>query len=190
MHTKINDKIFDTFPVLESQRLIFRAFEHRDRNDLFQLKTDEKVMEFMDGVKHQSIQDTENLIEKCTSDFEEKNGINWGIIEKKSNLFIGYFSYWRLDKSNCRGEIGYSLKPDFWRQGYMYESAKKIIEFGFKDLHLHTIEGNVNPNNKASKRLLLKLGFQQEAYFRENYLFDGRFVDSVIYSLLEKDWTV
>jgi len=34
---------------------------------------------------------------------------------------------------------------------------------------------------------LEKIGFKKEAYFRENYLFNNRFLDSVIYSLLEKD---
>jgi len=39
------------------------------------------------------------------------------------------------------------------------------------------------------KKVLEKIGFKQEAYFRENYLFNNKFLDSIIYSLLEKDLT-
>jgi ribosomal-protein-alanine N-acetyltransferase len=32
------------------------------------------------------------------------------------------------------------------------------------------------------------MGFVKEAYFRENYYYNGKFLDSEIYSLLEKDF--
>jgi len=38
-----------------------------------------------------------------------------------------------------------------------------------------------------SKRLLMKPGFKKETHFRENFLFNYRFSDSIIYSLLETD---
>ena len=52
---------------------------------------------------------------------------------------------------------------------------------------MHSIEANVNPGNISSVKLLERAGFKREAYFRENYLFDGKFYDSLIYSLLETD---
>lgn len=42
----------------------------------------------------------------------------------------------------------------------------------------------MNPDNKASVRALEKAGFVQEAYFRENYFFKGRFLDTLIFSKL------
>ena len=69
----------------------------------------------------------------------------------------------------------------------MFEAMTKLIGFGFKELHLHSIEANINTNNRNSEKLLLKFGFKKEAYFRENYLFEGEFLDSIIYSLLESD---
>jgi ribosomal-protein-alanine N-acetyltransferase len=69
----------------------------------------------------------------------------------------------------------------------MYETINTIVRFGFNEMKLHSIEANVNPLNEKSKKVLEKVGFKKEAYFRENYLFNGNFLDSVIYSLLEKD---
>jgi ribosomal-protein-alanine N-acetyltransferase len=69
----------------------------------------------------------------------------------------------------------------------MSETLKILIDFGFNDLRIHSIEANVNPKNEKSVQLLEKLNFKKEAYFRENYFFNGKFVDSIIYSLLESD---
>lgn len=89
-----------------------------------------------------------------------------------------------MDKEHYRAEIGYSLLPDYWSKGYMAEAARCAIDYGFSMLNFHSIEANVNPNNAASIRLLEKMNFVREAYFRENFYYDGKFLDSAIYSLL------
>jgi len=68
----------------------------------------------------------------------------------------------------------------------MNEAIDMAIDYGFKELKFHSIEANINPNNIASRNLLLKKGFVKEAYFKENYYFNGKFLDSEIYSLLNK----
>lgn len=79
------------------------------------------------------------------------------------------------------------MKPEFWGNGFMHESLIKVIDFGFNKLSLHSIEANVNPANVSSITLLEKLKFKREAYFKEDYLFNGKFLDTSIYSLLETD---
>ncbi len=187
MNKAINENAFDTFPLLDSERLIYRDFKESDAQNLFEIRSDKRVMNYMDTFKHQSIDDAKALIDSINTSFEEKNGINWVVIEKSSEQFVGYFGFWRLMKDHCRAEVGYALSPDFWGKGYMTEAMNKMIGFGFNDLKLHSIEANVNPNNESSIKLLERSGFRKEAYFRENYLFNGEFIDSVIYSLLESD---
>ena len=43
---------------------------------------------------------------------------------------------------------------------------KTLIEFGFNNINFHSLEANVNPNNKSSVQLLEKISFKQEVYFR------------------------
>ena len=187
MYLKINESVFENFPVLNSDRLSFRNFQESDAPDMFDLKTDERVMKFMDSERHKSLDDSLKAIQTNQESFKNKTGINWAIIETKSNKCIGYFGYWKLCRDNCRGEIGYSLKPEFWGKGYMLEAMTSLINYGFNSMHLHSIEANINPSNRSSEKLLVKFGFKKEAYFRENYFFEGEFLDSIIYSLLESD---
>ena len=59
-----------------------------------------------------------------------------------------------------------------------------VLDYGFTTMLLHSVEANVNKDNAASMKLLAKNNFVREAYFKENYFYNGRFLDSVIYSLL------
>ena len=190
MSTEINKNIFKTFPELESKRLRFRKIYLNDANEIFLIRSNNEVMKYMDVPRHHSINDSERLIETAEESYKKETGINWAIIEKDSNSFIGYIGFIRIFSEHCRAEIGYVLKPEYWGKGYMFETINKIVRFGFKEMNLHSIEANVNPLNERSQKVLERVGFKREAHFRENYLFDGKFLDSVIFSLLEKDLTL
>ena len=187
MKTEINEHVFDTFPELESERLIFRAYKKDDAEVLLNMRSHDRVSKYMDTTIPTRVEDTVKRIEGYHNAFNESKGITWAIIEKQNSNQIGDFGIWRIDRQNSRGEIGYILHPDFWGKGYMTETFNKLIRFGFNNLNLHSYEANVNIENKSSKALLLKFGFKLEAYFRENFYYDGRFLDSEIYCLIKSD---
>jgi len=189
MITEIDKSIFKSFPEFESERLIFRKILMSDAKDILLIRSNDDVMRFMDVMRFESIADAEKMIRSVEESYNKEDGINWGIVEKHSNSFVGYFGFFRIIPEHCRAEIGYALKPEYWGKGYMYETINRMIKFGFEIMKLHSIEANVNPANEKSKKVLERIGFKKEAYFRENYLFDSKFLDSIIYSLLEKDLT-
>lgn len=188
MTQNINDRYFESFPNLESERLLFRQFNLSDAPDIYSIRSDPKVMQYMDDDFHQSLQESENFISSNLEAYAKKEKLFWALVEKSSHHFIGDFSFWRIDRKNARAEIGYTLKPAFWGNGFMKEAMRVLIDFSFRELNLHSIEANVNPKNENSKKVLTALAFQKEAYFRENYFFNGVFLDSEIYSLLESDF--
>ncbi len=187
MNYKINDSVFETFPKLITERLVLEEIDYAVAQDLFEIRSDERVVKYLDREKHKTVEDTQEMITIIMRSYNEKTGINWIIKNRTTLEVIGYIGYWRLFRERVRGEIGFALKPEFWQKGIMSEALLKVIEFGFKKFGLHSIEGNVNPNNISSIRLLEKIGFKKEAYYREDYLFNGKFQDSAIYSLLETD---
>jgi ribosomal-protein-alanine N-acetyltransferase len=187
METQINERIFQIFPELESERLFFRAYKKDDAQTLLNLRSDKNISKYMDTAIPRDIEDTEKRIEGYQNAFNENNGITWALIEKTSNTLIGDFGIWQIDRQNSRGEIGYILHPNSWGKGYMTETLDTLIRFGFNDLNLHSYAANVNTENDNSKTLLLKFGFKLEASFRENFYYDGQFLDSEIYCLIKSD---
>jgi ribosomal-protein-alanine N-acetyltransferase len=112
------------------------------------------------------------------------NGITWAITLKENGQLIGTIGYWQMKKEHYRAEIGYLLSPDFQKKGIMQEAISAVINYGFEVMKLHTIEADVDPNNTASMKLLERNSFIKEGYLKENYFFDGKFSDTVVYSLL------
>ena len=89
-----------------------------------------------------------------------------------------------MDKENYRAELGYLLHPSHQQKGLMQEAVVAVLLYGFSAIKLHSVEANINPANVASKKLLEKNGFVQEAYFKENFYYNGRFMDAAIYAFL------
>lgn len=184
----MNESVFDKFPVLYTDRLRLVRHDLSHAADMYQLRTDAEVVKYLDTHLPKSITDIENKIKENIENFNNKIGINWIIQLKDSKEAIGYMGIWRIDKHNNRGELGYALKKSYWQLGIATEAAKSVINFGFREMEIHTIMANTNPHNKASQALLTKLGFIQEAYFRQDYFFDGQYLDSAIYGLIKEDW--
>ncbi|MFA9389799.1 MAG: GNAT family N-acetyltransferase [Prolixibacteraceae bacterium] len=189
MNYQIDEAVFEGFPLLRSKRCIYRPFELTDAQAFFKLRSNPVVMEFMDSIYINNEEEAQLKIKSIVADYEQKCGINWVICDKKTDKFIGYIGFWRLMKEHVRAEIGYALVPSYWGKGFMFEAAQTVLDFGFTSMGLHSVEANVNKDNVNSIALLSRLGFLKEAHFRENYLFEGRFLDSIIYSLLETDFT-
>jgi [ribosomal protein S5]-alanine N-acetyltransferase len=188
MNTRINTTVFKTFPMLETERLVLREFYDEDLPEFFAIRSSHKVMQYMDSFPHQSYNESKEMIIQMEESFREQTGINWAIELLTSRRLIGYIGLWRIMYDNVRAELGYSLHPDYWGKGYMKEAILAVIKFGFEELGVHGIEASVNPENRASIGLLKKLGFRKEAHFRENYYFNGDYVDSQIFCMIESDF--
>ena len=180
--------VFNSFPLLKTDRLILDSYQNQYVKDLFELNSDPEIMRFLDKPPAKDKIEILAKIKSVHQDFQQQKGINWTIRLKQSSEVIGYFGIWRIDHTNHRGEIGYALKKEFWKKGILNETARAVFDFAFLKLKLHSVMANINPENKASEKALTKLGFQKEAHFREDYFYDGVFLDSVIYCLLVSDW--
>ena len=178
---------FSPFPVIETERLLLRSLSMDDLQQLYLLRTNEKVNTHLNKAPDESVLATKAKIEEI-QDLQQKNDAVFWVITLKGNpeIMIGNIGYWRMEKAHYRAEIGYLLHPDHWQKGIMKEALNAVIEYGFKTMKLHSIEANINPDNIASGTLLESCGFIKEAYHKENYYYDGVFYDSVVYSRLNK----
>lgn len=171
------------FPKLETPRLHLRQLSIEDSEAILFLRSDIRTTLYLDRDRMRTIEQAREQILFLNEGFTKFESITWGIELKSNSKLIGTIGYHRLDKPHYRAEMGYMLDPDYWRKGLMSEAIMSVIEFGFEKMQCHTLEAQVNPNNQASIQLLEKFNFVREAYFKENYLYNGRFLDSAVYTL-------
>ncbi len=178
---------FSPFPILHSKRLSFRRITPDDVSEIFFLRSDPRVMKYRNSAPAKDNADATLYLDRANAEVEKNSGITWGITLKGENKIIGYIGFWHTQAAHFQTEVGYSLHPDYWRQGLMSEALQTIIDYAFNQTDLHSIVANVNVNNQASMALLEKNGFVKKAHFRENYFYDGKFLDSIIYCLVKGD---
>lgn len=175
---------FDPFPIILTDRLKLRAINLTDSQEIFALRSDVEVLKYLDRPAAKFLEEAIEFIQKNIEQLRTNDGISWAITLKEKPELIGTIGFWKIDKEHHRAEIGYMLFTAQQQKGLMQEAITAVLQYGFNTMHLHSVEANVNPDNAASKKLLLKNNFVQEAYFRENYYFESKFLDSAIYSLL------
>lgn len=173
-------------PEFATERLDLKAIQESHIPDLFEMRSNPRTMYYLDRDAARTMADAEALYQRMTASVALGEAIQWGLFLKNKEKLIGYMGFWRMDKPNFRGEIGYMIQEDYQGKGFMQEAMDVVLKYCFESLRFHSIEADVNPNNKRSVALLEKNGFQREAYFKENVFHNGQFKDSAIYTLFSK----
>ena len=175
---------FHPFPIIETERLLLRRITNDDVKEVFELRSNPETMKYIPRPLAKTTEDALEHIAMIEEKIETNVGINWGITLKNNPKLLGIIGYYRMQPENYRAEIGYMLLPEFHGKNIIPEAVNRLINYGFDDLKLHSIEAVIDPKNFASEKVLQKCGFIKEAHLKEAEFYEGRFLDKVIYSLL------
>jgi len=179
--------LFDPFPTLTTPRLTLREMTLDDAEDHFRIRAHPEVMKYGASLPDTKVDEAIQRINVVREHLRAGTGIRWAITDRASGAFLGSGGFWRWDKRHFRAEIGYELAYEHWGKGIMTEALRAMLPFGFEVMQLHSVEASIEPNNKGSARVLEKVGFRQEGYYRENFYLNGVFSDTAVFSLL-KPW--
>lgn len=115
--------------------------------------------------------------------------IQLGIVPNGTNTIVGVVSLSGIDFLNRKAEFGIMIGDNAARgKGYGTEACRLIVTHAFKRLSLNKIYLGVHAEHTAAIHSYEKVGFVQEGRLREDILMNGRYVDTVIMSLLAKDF--
>ena len=177
------DTRFSDLPAIETGRLLLRGLEMEDAEDIFEWVSDPQVTAYLFWRAHQSIEDSRDFIAWVTSD----DFACWGVVLNESDKVIGNCFLHNVNFEHKRAEIAFNIGRNYWRQGYATETAQAIIQFGFEGWQLNRIEGTCMVENRASARVMEKVGMTLEGVLRRYVYVRGRFRDMKLYSILRDE---
>jgi ribosomal-protein-alanine N-acetyltransferase len=157
---------FPPFTDLATERLLLRRLQPEDEQEIFQLRSDEKVSALIDRPIATTIDDARQFISKIIA----AQAMMWVITLKDNPKLIGTIVYWNIVKEKDEAEVGYELLPQYRGQGIMHEALLKVIEFGFKTLGLKIIVADPRAINEPSVKLLEKCGFAKKSEVDNGYV--------------------
>jgi len=167
---------FTPFPTLTTERLILRQLKIEDQNEIFALRSDKRVNEFLDRTKADSVEDAINFIYKINTSIRDNEVLYWAITFKENIHLTGTICLWNISKENLTADIGYELLPDHQGKGIMQEAIAKVIDYGFEIIKLKAIDAEFAPGNTKSIKLLEKNGF----------LYSRKTENTIIFSLINQ----
>ncbi len=85
-------------------------------------------------------------------------------------------------------EVGYALTTASQRQGIMPAALTQLLAEIFLNSPLERIEARCAVGNRASQRVLEKIGFRREGLLRAYFVLAGERVDNYLYATLREDF--
>jgi ribosomal-protein-alanine N-acetyltransferase len=180
----------ESMQAIQTERLTLREFREEDWKSAHDYASDPQVVRYMEWGPNTE-EESKNFIQRALANQNEQPRKNFtlAIILKATNKLIGGCGIYVSNPANQEGYIGYVLNRKFWRQGYATEAAQALLKFGFNQLKLHRIFATCDPENIASAHVMEKIGMQQEGHIREHKWAKGKWRDSLLYAILDHEWT-
>ncbi len=150
------------FPELTTKRLKLRRLVMSDSKDVFRIRTDKKVNEFIERPISRRDKNGEVFIKRIHKGIPNNSIYHWVISLQENTKLLGTICLWNFNKNSTVAEVGYDLFPQYQGQGIMTEALNTVLDFGFHTASFKTIEAFTHKDNKASKKLLIKNGFLQD----------------------------
>jgi len=167
---------FTPFPELATARFRLRQLAKEDEREIFALRSDDFINQYLDRPKANTLDDARNFISKIADGIAKNESIFWVVTPKDEETFLGTICLWNISREDARADIGYELLRENHGKGIMQEVIPRVIQFGFEEMKLRTIEAELSPRNLKSVRLLEKNNFKLAEVNEENS-------DSVVYAL-------
>lgn len=133
----------------------------------------------------QTRQGTRAFIGRARAMEQDGSGLSRAIV--RSGTLAGVVGI-TVDRANRSAAIGYWLDEASGGKGVMTAAVAALVEDGFERYRLVRTEIRADVDNRASRAVAERLGFQLEGVMRQSYRVDGeRYSDDAVYSLLASD---
>jgi len=166
-----------------------RLLEERHTEELFVLVNGNRhyLREWLPWLdNNRSIEDTEEFLRDSLEQFRVNNGFQCGIWYRGE--LAGVIGYHRIDWVNRATSIGYWLGAGFQGMGLMTKACRALINYAFDEMRLNRVEIRCAVENRKSRAIPERLGFKEEGVIRQaEWLYD-RFVDHVVYGMIQTEW--
>ena len=170
--------------------ILIRKIALSDAREIYENLKDKNVTRLMrmDIPNGYNISHAKKFISQFLKEFSVGKGYAFAIVLINSNKLIGVIDFFKVNKDTKKSELRYWIGKKYWGSGYTQQAVKLILKFGFNELKLHRISASHFQENESSGKVLLKTGFQLEGIMRDSVLKNGKWHNSVQYSILEQDY--
>ena len=173
--------------VLRTDRLLLRPFVESDLPSVHEYASDPSVVCFVEWGPNTEEESAAFIRRAAAGAREEPCGNHeLAVVLNSEHRLIGGCGLRIRSAVYGEAEVGYCLNRKYWGKGYATETALALLRYGFDKLKLHRIYAVCDSENRASARVLSKIGMVQEGYLHELKHIRGRWRDNLLFAVLEQ----
>ncbi|MBI2212950.1 MAG: GNAT family N-acetyltransferase [Acidobacteria bacterium] len=146
---------------LETERLVIREWEPRDRDAFRAMAQDTVVMRYINGGCPLSEDEIDAALARQRRNASELGYCMGALVEKATGQVVGVAGMQPLGTTGDL-EIGWWLAPRVWGRGYATEAGGAAKSHVFEYLGRKRVVAIIDPPNEPSKRVALRLGLRFE----------------------------
>jgi RimJ/RimL family protein N-acetyltransferase len=179
---------------IHTERLVIRLMTEADVDDIFDYQSREDVCRYLLFEPRSHGEVAERVAAHTAATTLEKDGdylqlaLELPPTPDAPARVIGDSYFTISSAENSKGEIGWTLHPDFVGHGFATEAARAVLRVAFEDLRLHRVYAELDPRNDASIAVCKRLGMREEAFFVKDLWFKGDWADTGVYAILREEW--
>jgi [ribosomal protein S5]-alanine N-acetyltransferase len=173
---------------LETERLALREIQESDVDDYVEYMTPEY---YWRDIPIDPL--TPEVVTQLVKDYigaesqDPRNDYFFAVVDKRSEEFVGSCGVRIRSLVSRRAEIGYGVTARHAGRGYATEIGRALLKFSFEQLKLHRVYAHCRVENKASCRVMTKVGMRKEGVFRDHVRARGEWWSSAQYAILSTD---
>jgi RimJ/RimL family protein N-acetyltransferase len=145
--------------MIQTERLILRAYREEDRPDFAALNGDPQVGAWLGGTLDRAASDV--LLDRFNAHIAEHGWGPWAVERKSDGRLIGMTGLASVNEALPVGpaiEVEWRLIPAAWGQGYASEAARAALAWGFANLDQDELLAFTADTNLASQGVMRKIG--------------------------------
>lgn len=149
--------------ILATERFYLREMTPADAEQAYLLNLDPDVIKYTGDAAFESIDAAKTFLENYTH-YQKYGFGRWAVIDKTNDEFLGWCGL-KYSEDVDEFDIGFRFFKKHWNKGYASEAAKSCLAFGFEKFEMQVIVGRVMKANKASIKVLEKIGLVYDKTF-------------------------
>jgi ribosomal-protein-serine acetyltransferase len=134
----------------------------------------------------QTLDDTKGFIRRAGRQLVDNDGFQVAVV--CSGAIAGVVGYLGVDWQNRSTALGYWLGEEWQGKGTMTLAVRTLVDHALTTWQLNRVEIRAAEGNRRSRSVPERLGFSQDGILREAESVEGRYLDSVVYSMLAGEW--
>src|SRR5580693_7683122 len=175
---------------LDTQRLLLTPVESTDASDLWNAVDSWRahLEKWLPWVPFNTDIDASwRYCEASATDWDHGRALRFTIRERTARRFLGVVGLESIAHLHQSVELGYWLRADGSRHGFMTEAARATVVWAFRRLNAHRIRVAAATDNFASLGVIRRLGFRFAGLAREAERCQSRWLDHALFALVATD---